>query len=258
MIRLALSIAFSLSFAAAVLAQNTNPDSSAAQSPAQPHGDWQGQRGPHGAWGGRGGLGAGDGIVGTVTEVAADHYTIKNDAGQTYKISFSANTRILRQLPRKPGTGSDERGTPPQPIKSSDIKVGDAIIAAGEVDTAAKSVGAVVVIGIDPERARQFRQMQANYGKTWLAGKVTAIHDTSITLMGSVDSVAHTVQADENTTFRKHREPVTLADVQLGDMVRVEGALKDGGFVAASISVMGPPQGGDRGGPRDARPAPQQ
>ena len=45
--------------------------------------------------------------------------------------------------------------------------------------------------------------------------------------------------ADENTTFRKHREPVTLADVQVGDMVRVEGAVKDGIFVAASVSVMG-------------------
>jgi hypothetical protein len=48
--------------------------------------------------------------------------------------------------------------------------------------------------------------------------------------------------ADENTTFRKRRDPVTLADVQVGDMVRVEGALKNGTFVATSVALMGMPQ----------------
>ena len=98
----------------------------------------------------------GGGITGTVTEVAADHYIIKTDGGETYTIHFSANTRIMKQTVRQRGEGG---GNPPQPLKSTDIKVGDAVAALGEVDAAAKSVGAVVVLQLDPERAKQIREM---------------------------------------------------------------------------------------------------
>jgi preprotein translocase subunit YajC len=210
-----------------------------------------GQRGGHGGWGG---MSDGGGITGTVTEVAADHYIIKTDGGETYTIQFSANTRIMKQMVRQRGEGG---GNPPQTLKSTDIKVGDAVAALGEVNAAAKSVGAVVVLQLDPERAKQFREMQANFGRTWLMGKVTAINETRISIIATVDNVAHTFVADENTTFRKRHEPITLADLQVGDRVRVEGVMKDGIFVAASVTVMGMPQGGTPTVPRDAAPAPQ-
>ena len=58
--------------------------------------------------------------------------------------------------------------------------------------------------------------------------------------------------ADENTSFRKRRDPITLADVQVGDMVRVEGAVKDGTFVATTVAVMvPPPNGGAPGAQQD-------
>ena len=202
-------------------------------------------------------MGAGHGTMGTVTEVAADHYTIKTDTGESYTIHFSANTRIVKQQvgPRQGGGGGmGNGGNPPQPIKPSDIKVGDAVAAMGEVDAAAKSVGAVAVVQLDPERARQMREMQANYGKTWLMGKVTAINETKVSLLGTVDNAAHAFVADENTTFRKRRDPITLADVQVGDMVRVEGAVKDGTFMATSVSVMAMPLGGTPMLPRTGGP----
>ena len=212
----------------------------------------------------------GRGLMGTVTEVAADHYTVKTETGETYIVHFSANTRILKQpaRPRGEGAGGSERGSgtggergsggggnPPTPIKSTDIKVGDAIAAMGEVDATAKSVGATMVMQIDPERAKQIREMQANYGKTWLMGKVTAIDGVKVTLMGAVDNTQHAFIADENTTFRKRRDPITLADIQVGVTVRAEGAIKDGAFVATAVSAMGPPPGGGPGGPPNAPPS---
>ena len=95
------------------------------------------------------------------------------------------------------------------------------------------------------------------YGKTWLMGKVTAIDGVKVTLMGTVDNTAHSFVADENTTFRKRRDPITLADIQVGDMVRVEGAVKGGSFVAAAVNAMGPPQGGNPSVPRNGPPPPQ-
>jgi preprotein translocase subunit YajC len=238
-----------------------------AQEPSAPPAE-QEQGGGRGF--GRGmGMGMGRGVMGTVTEVAADHYTVKNDSGETWTIHYGANTRMIKQPPRpanSPGQGQGQGqgqgegngaymrgGTPPQPIKATDIKVGDAIMAMGETDQAAKSVGAVMVMQLDPEAAKRMEEMRANYGKTWLAGRVTAINETTVTIQGMADNAAHAFMADENTTFRKRREPITLADIQVGDAVRVEGAVKDGQFVATTVSVMGAPQA--RGGPAP-RPGP--
>jgi hypothetical protein len=196
---------------------------------------------------GAGMWGEGRGTVGTVTAIAADHFTLKTELGETYSIFYSVNTRFMKQQPgprRRPTDDSAER-TPPTPIKAADIHVGDAIAAGGDVDTAARTVGAVMVMLIDPERAKEMRAMEANYGKTWLMGRVTAIDldNARVTLEGGPDKAKHTFTADENTTFRKRREPITLGDIKTGDMVRVEGAVKDGVFVAASVAAMGTPPG---------------
>jgi hypothetical protein len=176
-------------------------------------------------------------------------------------VAFSANTRIMKQpAPRTtPGQGAAGMNQMPAPqqLKPTDIKVGDPVAAIGQVDPSTKTVGAIVVLLIDPERAKMMREMQANFGKTWLQGKVTAVSGVNVTVLSSVDNAPHTFVADENTTFRKRRDPITLADVEVGDMMRVEGALKDGSFVAARVMVMGMPTVATPSVPRTADPLPQ-
>lgn len=253
--------ALGLALGIAALAQDaTNPPPPPQESPAPPDQATpsppalgQGAR-PGMARGGNrnwAGFMAGRGVVGTVTEVGSDHYTLKTVMGDIYTVHFSANTRVIKQPMQRMNQGTGMR-TPPQELKTTDIRVGDAIAATGEVDANAKSIGAMTVIKMDPERAREMREMAANFGKTWLMGKVSEVKDTKVTLQSQVDNAAHSFVADENTTFRRRREPVTLADVQVGDTVRVEGAVKEGVFVATAVSVMGPPV---TGGPAE-RPGP--
>jgi hypothetical protein len=273
-LRLLSALAVAMLFAAAAFAQ----DSSSAPPSGQNSG--QGQGGGYGRRGGGYGGGMGRGTMGTVTEAAADHYTIKTDTGDVYTVHFDSNTRMMKQTAggamRGPGGGGQGggqnggqgsggqgagggmgRGNPPQEIKSSDIKVGDMIRAMGDVDATAKTIAARAVMQLDPATVAQMHQMEANFGKTWLAGKVTAIDGAKITLTGTMDNASHTVLADENTTFRKRRDPVTLADIQVGDTVRVDGALKDGVFAATSVNVGGMMGGGEgQGGQRN--PPPQQ
>jgi hypothetical protein len=273
--KVSLLAAIVLALAIAASAQDA-PTTPSAQSASQGPGSGQGRGQGRGGWGGGGMMGRG--VLGTVTEVAADHYTIKTDAGLTYIVHYSVNTRILKQQPPPPGSsqgnaaargagqsagqgqgqwagrGEGRGGNPPQPIKPTDIKVGDAITAMGEVDAAAKSVGAVAIVQLDPERAKQMREMQANFGKTWIAGKVTAIDGVKVTLMGALDDKTHSFVADENTTFRKRRDPITLADIQVGDTVRAEGAIKDGAFLATSVNAMVPPPAGAPSGAPGAPP----
>jgi hypothetical protein len=236
-----------LSFLAVTLIPTYGPAQAQDLQPG-PGGGGQGQRG------GRGGMmGMGRGTAGTVTETAADHFTVKTELGEMYTVYFSVNTRILKQPPGGPrrgsgdGSGEGAERTPPQAIKATEIKAGDVIGASGEVDTNAKTVGAVFIMLIDPERAKEMRAMEASYGKTWLAGRVAAIDEVKVTLRGGPKNETRSFVADENTTFRKRRDPITLADVQVGDMVRVEGAMKDGGFVATTVVVMGPPPNSPRG-----------
>ncbi len=141
-----------LAFAVAAFAQD------ATTPPQGPPPSNQGQRGAGGR-GGWGGGGMGRGLMGTVTDVAADHYTVKTESGETYTVHFSPNTRILKQQARARGEGGQadggqrgggqggygQGGNPPITLKSTDIKVGDAIAAMGEIDATAKSVGAVMV-----------------------------------------------------------------------------------------------------------------
>jgi hypothetical protein len=208
--------------------------------------------------------GGGRGVLGTVTEVAADHYTIKTESAEVYTVHFSVNTRIMKQPagqrpngPRSDGQGgtrprgdaADGERQQPQAIKPADIKVGDAITAGGEVDAPAKSIGAVFILQLDPERAKEMRAMQANYGKTWLAGKITGIEGTTITIDGMIDHASHVIAVDENTSFRKRRDAITMADIKPGDQLRAEGAVKDGVFLATTVTAMNPPNGAGSNGP---------
>jgi hypothetical protein len=257
---------------AAGFAQDSNAAAPVAgQNPGQNPGQGYGQgSGGNGRRGGGFGGGMGRGTMGTVTEAAGDHYTIKTEAGDVYTVHFDSNTRMVKQpagmgMREQGGSqggaqagggggqrmgGGMGRGNPPVQIKATDIKAGDMIRAMGEADAATRTINATAVMQIDPATVQAMREMQANFGKTWLMGKVTAIDGAKITLTGSMDNAPHTVVADENTTFRKRRDPVTLADIQVGDTVRVDGALKDGGvFAATAINV------GGMGGPSASGPA---
>lgn len=253
------AILFAVVFTVAAGAQD-----SGSAPPASPNGGQNATSGPggHGQHGGRGGgmgggagMMIGRGLMGTVTEVGADHYTIKTESGDVYTIHFTADTRIFKQVAggmRGPGEGAGSGGgqgggggrgygggNPPQEIKSTDIKAGDAIAVMGTIDATAKSAAATRIAQLDPAVVQQIRAMEADFGKTWLMGKVTAIDGTKITLTGAIDNAPHSVVADENTTFRKRRDPVTLADIQVGDTVRAEGAVKDGVFTATTVNVFG-------------------
>ncbi len=170
-------------------------------------------------------FGRGNGIRGTVTAAGANSFTIRTDEGDTYQVLYSPNTHLMKDR---------------QPIAAADIHIGDMFMAGGIVDAKAKTVGAVFVVDID---AKEVRDARAAFGKTWVMGKVTAIHELKITIERAGDKQAQIVAVDENTSFRKHREDVTLADVKVGDTISAQGALHADTFVASTLRIMTPGAG---------------
>jgi hypothetical protein len=221
-------------------------------------------------------------VRGTVTAAAADHLTIKTEAGEVYQVALSANTRLTKER---------------QPLKVADIKVGDAVGAMGVLDAPAKTVHAVFVGVIDAEQVKKARE---NMGKTYITGKVTAIDMDAlkVTVMRP-DGVSQVIGVDEQTSFKRGGrgmaamasgagvvemgggagagrgngagsgsgnaagakngrggESITFADVKVGDSIAGQGALKNGVFVPAELGVMDPTtmgqrkrRGGDGNGP---------
>ena len=97
--------------------------------------------------------------------------------------------------------------------------------------------------------------MEANFGKTWLAGRITGIKDTTITIEGMLDHAPHSIVVDENTSFRQRRDSITLADIQPGEQLRAEGSVKGGVFVATTV-VANQPQNRDENQPAGSPPKP--
>jgi len=174
----------------------------------------------------------GNSAHGTVTAVSGNTLTIKDEQGEVYTVQTGPNTHFRKDR---------------QESTIADIHVGDTIVAAGNLDDQAKTVGAVFVVVLTPEQAARMEKMRAEFGKTWTAGKVTAIQDLTLTVERP-DKVTQTIAVDENTTFRKGgrgtAEDITFPDIKVGDMVNARGALQNGKFVATSLVVMPPRQPG--------------
>ena len=144
------------------------------------------QYGQDGQRGGGAAFAGGQMVRGTVTVVTAEQLTVKTDAGEIYQVSLSANTRLTKER---------------QPVKVTDIKVGDGVGAMGVLDPATKTVHAVFVGVIDAEQVKKARE---NMGKTYITGKVTAIDMDALKLtVMRPDGVSQVIGVDEQTSFKR-------------------------------------------------------
>ena len=166
------------------------------------------------------GMGMGRGVRGTVTAINGKQVTIKTDEGDIYTVTTGDNTRLMKDR---------------EAAAITDIHVGDMLMTGGQVDPQAKTVGAAFVAIVPAE---QVRKMHEDLGKTWIAGKITAISDTNITVQ-RMDGVSQTIAVDENTSFHKRRDAITMADIKVGDPLNARGALKGGVFVATQLNIGG-------------------
>ena len=197
-------------------------------------------------------------VRGVVTTTAADHLTVKTEAGEMYQVVFSANTRVSKDR---------------QPVKVTDIKAGDGVGAMGVLDPATKTVHAVFVGVMDAEQVKKARE---GMGKVYITGRVTAIDMDALKMtVLRPDGVTQVIGLDEQTSFKRGGrgmsmlasgagvtemgpaggrasggdnaggsgtggESITLADVKVGDAIAGRGALKNGLFVPTELGVSDP------------------
>jgi hypothetical protein len=56
------------------------------------------------------------------------------------------------------------------------------------------------------------------------------------------DNVTQTMELNEETSLRKGRDSITMADIQPGDHIVVRGGVQNNSFVPKSVMVISPEQ----------------
>jgi Domain of unknown function (DUF5666) len=78
-------------------------------------------------------------------------------------------------------------------------------------------------------------------GQDYVFGEVKAIDAPKLTILRP-DNVSQTVELNEETSLRKGRDSITMADIQAGDHIMVRGGMVNNAFQPKSVMVISPEQ----------------
>lgn len=187
------------------------------------------------------GMPPGDNVAGKVTAIDGATLTVAPiTGGEPVTVKIGGSTRVMKDR---------------QPAKASDIKVDDTVFARGALNGGV--MDANIVSLVNPDMMQRFGQggmgqfNREDMGKKFIAGEVKAINELRLTI-ARTDNQTQEIEVDENTSFRKGRESITLPDIKVGDFVRGAGEIRNGIFVPKEL-IAGRPNmvfmGGGPGGP---------
>lgn len=175
----------------------------------------------------RGGEGGPRPLFGKITAIRDGAIELATPDGQTLTVKLTGQTEFRKDR---------------EPAKATDFKVGDMVMVRGE-ENADHSVTARIVGartggpgGPGGPGGAGGRQM-GTLGKDYVVGEVKAIDAPRLTVLRP-DNVTQTLELNEETSLRKGRDSITMADIQVGDHVMARGAMGKDVFVAKGVMVM--------------------
>jgi hypothetical protein len=123
-----------------------------------------------------------------------------------------------------------------------DFKVGDGVLVRG-AENPDFSVTAQMVAGRNgngaPGGGPNRQNPVGTLGKDFIVGQVKGIDAPGLTVLRT-DNVTQSFELNEDTSLRKGRESITMADIQLGDHVFARGAMQQEQFVPKSVTIISP------------------
>lgn len=175
------------------------------------------------------GQGRGEGGPRLVGKINAVH-------GSTLNITKPDGTNVTVTI-----TGKTEFRKDRQTAKLSDFKAGDLVLVRGD-ENADHTVTAQMIAGrTGGPNGSPMGGPAGTMGKDFVVGEVKTIDPPSITVLRT-DNVTQTIELNEETSLRKGRESVTMADIQVGDHILARGASPNNAFVPKFVMVVDPEQ----------------
>jgi hypothetical protein len=182
--------------------------------------------------------------IGTVASISGSTITLTTDTKQQITVTVEDGARILQLAP-----GSKDLKSA-QTITLGDIAKGDRILVSGKPGSDATSFMASRVILMKAQDiAQQHAKEEADWQTRGTGGLVSAVDEGTGTLTVSIGAKKVAVQTSSATKFRSYAggsvkfedaQPSTLAEIHVGDQVRVLGTKSaDGSSIQAEIVVSG-------------------
>ena len=203
------------------------PDSTSTPQDQTQNQPSTGARGPR-----RGGAREGHGTIGKITAIHGNSLQLAKPDGSTITVNLTNKTEFRKDR---------------QPAKLSDFKVGDFVMASGDENpdhsVTAQSLrgrsenGGPGGSGAGPGGGAAFGEM----GKDFVAGVVKSVDAPKLTVLRA-DSIAQTLELNEDTSLRRGRESITMADIQPGDHIVIRGSLQNNAFVPKAVILLSPEQ----------------
>jgi hypothetical protein len=182
-----------------------------------------GDRGPR-----RGGAREGHGTIGKITAIHGNSLQLAKPDGSTVTVNLTDKTEFRKDR---------------QPAKLSDFKVGDFVMASGDENpdhsVTAQSLrgrtanGGPGGSGAGPGGSTAFGEM----GKDFVAGVVKSLDPPKLIVLRA-DNVTQTLELNEDTSLRRGRESITMADIQPGDHIVIRGGLQNNVFVPKAVILL--------------------
>jgi hypothetical protein len=177
--------------------------------------------------------GPGQPLIGKITAIKDGAVELAKPDGTTVAIKITGKTEYRKDR---------------QPAKLGDFKVGEMVFVRGEEDTN-HGVTALMIAGRSgggPDSAgRGFGGGSGGgfgeLGKDFVVGEVKSVDAPKITVLRP-DNVTQTMELNEDTSLRKGRDSITMADIQPGDHIVVRGGVQNNSFVPKSVMVISPEQ----------------
>jgi len=169
-------------------------------------------------------------LLGKITAISKGSMELAKPDGSTATVKLTDKTEYRR----------DRQGA-----KLGDFKVGDMVFVRGE-ENADHTVTAQLIggrSGSGPDGGRRFGGGGGfgELGKDFVVGEVKSIEAPSLTVLRP-DNVTQTLELNEETSLRRGRESITMADIQPGDHVVVRGSVQNNAFVPNHVMVLSPEQ----------------
>lgn len=181
---------------------------------------------------------------GTISAINGTVVTLVDSNNSTTYTVDTSNAKILK-APTLPTTDTGTRPTTrPEAttIALTDLKVGDSIVVRGTI-SGTNITATELISGMPGEMGRH-----RGHKTPHVAGTVTAINGTSITVAGvnKNASVTYTVDASSAKILkapdtaptvgtRPELTTITLSDIKVGDKIKIEGTINDTSVTATEI-----------------------
>ncbi len=177
--------------------------------------------------------------IGTVKAISGNSMTLAADSGAQTSVTVGEGARILQLAP-----GSTDLKSA-QPIALGDIATGDRVLVTGKSDDDGSFTATRVILMKSTDIAQKNEAEKADWQKRGSGGIVNAVSGSTLTISSGARKIA--VETSSTTKFRRYAgdsvkfedaKPGTLAQVQVGDQLRVRGDKSEDGLTIKAAEVV--------------------